>query len=120
MTKAYQNFRSIHRSTIMENQQATEKKKFTIEIEGLTLEIRHSPKPFASVEIEHFEIVTLKPACKPHPLSETGYKSLFIHPEWRKQFDGNPRAFMTFALEQAAKEPRWKDIKAKSQQLSLF
>ncbi len=104
----------------MENQSSTEKQKFTLEIEWLTLEIRYSPKPFASAEITHFEVVTLKPAGDPHPLSETGYKSLFIHPEWTKQFQNNPRDFIIFALEQAAKEPRWQDIKANSQQLSLF
>lgn len=104
----------------MKNQPLTEKQIFTLEIEGLTLEIRYSPKPFASADIEHFEIITLSPERAPHPLSETGYKSLFIHPEWTKQFQNNPRDFITFALEQAAKEPRWQDIKVGAQQLSLF
>ena len=99
---------------------STKKQVFTFETEGLILEIRYSPKPFESAEIQHFEIVTLKPAGEAHPLSETGYKSLFIHPEWVKQFEGDPRAFIDFALREAAQKPKWKDHKAKTQQLSLF
>jgi len=96
------------------------KQVFTLNFEGLPLEIRYSPRPFGSSDIEHFEIVTLEPKGSPHPLSETGYKSLFIHPEWTRQFAGNPLDFMVFALEEAAKKPAWKDFKANAQQLSLF
>ena len=99
---------------------SSQKQKFTLQFQHLTLEIRYSPKPFASAQIEHYEIVTLQPAGTPHPLSETGYKSLFIHPEWTKQFDGDPRACMNFALEEAAKKPAWKDYLSQTQQLSLF
>jgi hypothetical protein len=96
------------------------KQKFTLEFEGLSLEIRYSPNPFGSTDIEHFEIVTLEPERSPHPLSETGYKSLFIHPEWTKHFAGKPLDFILFALEEAAKKPAWRDYAANAQQLSLF
>ncbi len=82
----------------MENQSSTEKQKFTVEIEGLTLEIRYSPKPFASIDIGHFEIITLSPERAPHPLSETGYKSLFIHPKQRINLELNPQKFILLAL----------------------
>ena len=93
---------------------------FTIQFDYLTLEIRYSPKPFDAVDIEHYEIITLKPERAPHPMSETGYKSLFIHPQWTKQFNGDARDFIDFALEEAAKKPAWKDIQANARQLSLF
>ncbi len=104
----------------MKNQTSIEKQKFTVEFQHLTLEIRYSPKPFGTAEIEHFEIVTLTPEGEPHPLSETGYKSLFIHPEWTKHFENDPQKFINFALTEAAKKPAWKDIEANAQQLSLF
>ena len=97
-----------------------EKQVFTVQCGHLTLEIRYSPKPFASADIEHFEIITIEPErCTPHPLSDTGYKSLFIHPEWTRQ-SGGAESFIKFALEEAAKKPEWKDYLAASQQLSLF
>ncbi len=99
---------------------SSKKQKFTIQFQHLTLEIRYSPKPFDSAQIEHYEIITIEPAGTCHPLSETGYKSLFIHPEWTKQFKGDPKAFIDFALEEEAKKPAWKDYLSQTQQLTLF
>ena len=42
------------------------KQVFTLNFEGLPLEIRYSPRPFGSSDIEHFEIVTLEPKGSPH------------------------------------------------------
>jgi hypothetical protein len=96
-----------------------EKQVFTVQFEYLTLEIRYDPYPFC-VDIEHYEIITIDPERSPHPMSETGYKSLFIHPKWTKDCGGAPQDFISFALEEAAKKPAWKDYLAGSRQLSLF
>jgi hypothetical protein len=100
----------------------SKKQVFTVQIDHLTLEIRYDPCPFVSAKgvVEHYEIVTIEPERSPHPMSQTGYKSLFIHPEWTRKFQGKPRDFINFALEEAAKKPAWKDYLAGSQQLSLF
>ncbi len=104
----------------MENQPSIKKQKFTVEIEGLTLEVRYSPKPFVSADIEHFEIITLNPERAPHPLSETGYKSLFIHPEQRTNLKLDPQKFIQLALEQEAQKQHWQKGRNDRQQLSLF
>ena len=96
-----------------------EKQIFTMQFENLTLEIRYDPCPFCA-DIEHYEIISIEPERNPHPMSETGYKSLFIHPEWTKDCGDTPQGFIKFALEEAAKKSAWKDYIADSQQLSLF
>jgi hypothetical protein len=84
---------------------------------GITLEIRHCPLWSKVAEIDHFEVV-----CKDRqvlPITETGYRSLFIRPEYIEAH-GSAQAYVLGWLEEEAKSPEWTRKEANSKQLSLF
>lgn len=53
------------------------------------------------------------------PITETGYKSIYLHAEAVEQA-GGAVAFATGLLDEAAESFKWKDYCQERQQLSLF
>ena len=53
------------------------------------------------------------------PVTETGYRSHFIHPKELALW-ASPEAFVTEWLDTSAKDPSWQEYRQQSRQLSLF
>lgn len=82
----------------------------TIEWRGISIEITHTPQRFGG-PFDHIELR----AAEKLPVSETGYRSHFIHPDELTLFKG-PEDFVRQWLETAV-TPEWE---AEYQQPSLF
>ena len=84
---------------------------------GITLEIRHCPMWSKIAEIDHIEVVSEDRQVL--PITETGYRSLFIKPEYIERH-GDARAYVLTWLDEEAKSPKWTRKEDDSKQLSLF
>lgn len=84
---------------------------------GITLEIRHCPMWSKIAEIDHIELVSEDRQVL--PITETGYRSLFIKPEYIEHH-GSAKAYVLGWLDAEAKSPEWARKEADSKQLSLF
>lgn len=84
---------------------------------GITLEITHCPMWSRAAEIDHIEVVSEHRQVL--PITETGYRSLFIKPEYIEAY-GSAQAYVLGWLDEEAKSPEWTRKEADSKQLSLF
>jgi len=82
---------------------------------GIELEIRH--KRNWAVGFDHIETSSADRVSL--PITETGYRSLFILPE-RIAAYGTPVDYVLAWLDDAAQSKSWKQNEAKARQLSLF
>lgn len=67
----------------------------------------------------HLEIECIVPERGRLPITETGYRSHFVHPG-DVEFAGSPAAYVEAWLEQAAKSDAWKAHELSQLQMSLF
>ena len=85
-----------------------------LEWEGVAIAVVHTPQafsgPFDHIELRAEEIL---------PVTETGYRSHFIHPEQLALFGDIP-TFVTDWLNEWAKDPKWHERKFQSQQMEPF
>ena len=81
------------------------------------LEIRHCVNWCAMVGMDHIEVISAERV--PLPITETGYKSLFIPPERIAEF-GSATDYVLAWLDHAAEAESWKGREAEARQLSLF
>jgi len=67
----------------------------------------------------HLEVESVKPKHAPLPITETGYRSHFIH---RTNVDhmGGPEAYVEAWIAEVANTPVWRNAEAASRQLALF
>jgi hypothetical protein len=72
----------------------------------------------AECPYSHLEVMTDKPR-RPLPMTETGYKSLFV-PSGTIEQHGGPVVYVMRWLEHAAKSPEWKATERDLRQGSLF
>tara|TARA_R110002096_G_scaffold188216_2_gene368094 strand:- start:154 stop:483 length:330 start_codon:yes stop_codon:yes gene_type:complete len=96
-----------------------------IDWHGYRIEIAYCRSWSPSVEdiygyaMSHIEIRTIEPERAPLPITETGYRSHFVHEpvvvEW-----GGPEALVRALLDDAAKSAEWKELEESRKQLSLF
>lgn len=86
----------------------------TITWEGITLSYTHTADAFSS-PFDHIEVKTSEQL----PITETGYRSLFIHPDELNLWE-SVEAFILEWLDDAAKLPAWQEYRNQSRQLSLF
>jgi len=84
---------------------------------GITLEIRHCSMWSKIAEIDHIEVKSEDRQVL--PVTETGYRSLFIKPEYIEAH-GNAQAYVLGWLDEEAKSPEWTRKEADGKQLSLF
>ena len=82
--------------------------------DGIDVSISHTPN-WLNSEFHHIELR----ADEKLPVSETGYRSHFIHRDEFTHF-GNVTTFVTQWLDEAAKSSGWIRYKEESRQLSLF
>ncbi|MGH1432564.1 MAG: hypothetical protein ACRBB4_15785 [Neptuniibacter sp.] len=88
-------------------------------------EITHTPSKYKCFEeaygyaMSHVEIKTIKPEQASLPITDTGYRSIYITaPELTDH--GGAKAFILKALNDAAANPAWKSAELQRRQLSLF
>jgi len=72
----------------------------------------------ADCSYDHLEVMSVVPR-QPLPMTETGYKSLFVPAGSIDQL-GGPLAYVTRWLDHAAKSSAWKAIERDTRQGSLF
>ena len=82
---------------------------------GIDLTIRHLAGRFAGMD--HIEVISAERAAL--PVTETGYKSLFILPERITEY-GTVLDYVLAWLDHEAEAESWKLEEAKGRQLSLF
>lgn len=97
----------------------------TFDWQGITVEISYEPNwmnvsnPDCDLPYAHLEIRTVAPERVPLPITETGYKSHFLHPYEIDEL-GGPVAYVEAWLNEMARSSEWRDYEVCSRQLSLF
>ena len=86
----------------------------TIVWDGIAVSISHTPN-WLNTEFHHIELR----ADEKLPVTETGYRSQFIHQDEFTLFE-NATAFVEQWLDEAARSPVWIGYKEEGRQLSLF
>jgi hypothetical protein len=101
-----------------------EEQSSTFEWRGLVIEVSLSSPVYLSsykavygYDLIHFEIQSA--GREPLPISETGYQSVFTHPEIIAA-DGGPVAYARTWLDQEAASPVWLASQIAARQYSLF
>ncbi|WP_114090128.1 hypothetical protein [Thalassospira profundimaris] len=69
--------------------------------------------------MSHIEVRTIEPERAPLPITETGYRSHFIHEPVVAEH-GGAEAVVRLMLEDAAKSREWRELEESSKQFSLF
>lgn len=93
--------------------------------EGIELEIRYIKSWSASFEktyghaMAHLEIRTITDTHQALPITETGYRSHFIAADEIEAL-GGPVGYVQAWLDEAAKDPVWKNSATASGQMALF
>ncbi len=67
----------------------------------------------------HIEVRSLRPERAPLPITETGYKSIFIA-ESELVSHGGALQYVSSYIEEEAKSSKWIDLQAQANQYQLF
>ncbi len=90
---------------------------------GYLIEVRYVADWLKScrswMPVSHIEVTTIDPPRVPLPITETGYKSHFLHPSVIDA-EGGPEAYVRQWLNATAQSPDWQEQEAASRQMSLF
>lgn len=89
-----------------------------IQWQDVAITIRHVAN-WSGTGIDHIEVVSTKPERAPIPITETGYRSHFLHGEDLAKHGGAVE-FVTKWLDHEAKSAAWQECRRNSAQLSLF
>ena len=84
---------------------------------GIDIQIRHCHMWSKAAEIDHIEVISEDRQAL--PITKTGYRSLFIKPEYIEAY-GTATAYVLGWMEEEAKSPDWNRREADSKQMSLF
>lgn len=87
--------------------------------QGYVIEVRHTHHWCAQIGLDHLDITCVSPERAALPITETGYRSVFIH-ESRVLRAGGAVALITAWLEEDSQSPEWRAREAESRQLSFF
>ena len=96
-----------------------------IEWQAITIEIVYEPNwlnlsnPEHEIAQAHFDIRSVKPERASLPITETGYRSHFVHPSEVDAL-GGPARYVEAWVEEMARSSEWKEHVTNSKQLSLF
>lgn len=69
--------------------------------------------------LAHLTVASVAPKGAPLPITSTGYISRFLSPD-DVAAHGGPAGYVRAWLDHAADDPAWRELQAKSVQLSLF
>jgi hypothetical protein len=93
--------------------------------QGITIEVVYEPNwlgiatPTSELPSAHLDIRSVAPERAPLPITETGYRSHFLHPDEIDEL-GGPVAYVEAWLNEMARSSEWRDFMTSSRQLSLF
>lgn len=82
------------------------------------MEIRHTSR-WLNLDHDHVEIITVSPERAALPITETGYRSHFLHGQHLTEV-GGPVAYVTAWLDAASQSTDWKARSEAARQGSLF
>lgn len=85
---------------------------------GIRIEVCYVPD-WLNDYLSHLSITAVAPARAELPITETGYRSHFLEPGL-VEARGGPAAYVLVWLDEAAKDPLWKEREAAARQFSLF
>lgn len=91
----------------------------SIDWQGITLSVTYEPAFLGMAWNAHLQIRATTPDRAPLPISETGYRSYFCHPD-EIAAAGGPVAYVIAWLEQDAQSAQWQESQAIARQLRLF
>ncbi len=90
---------------------------------SITLEVTWEPTwlslPESRYAVGHLQLRSIAPNRAPLPVTETGYRSLFINPQ-DVMNEGGPLAFACAWLDCEARNPSWRAQQESARQLALF
>lgn len=96
-----------------------------IEWQGITIEIVYEPnwlnlsREDSDLTAAHLDIRSIAPERAPLPITETGYRSHFLHPNEIAEL-GGPVAYVEAWLNDMAQSADWAKQEARRRQLTLF
>ena len=99
-----------------------EYQSFEAEWQGIALEIRHCRRWLCGHGEQITQHIEIRAAGKvPLPVTETGYRSQFMHgADALAAFGDDPVAYVLAWLNEAAKDPQWTRRAEERRQYSLF
>jgi hypothetical protein len=89
----------------------------TVEWDGIVIEVSYKPRDIMAMA--HLELRVQYPKGAQLPVTETGYRSHFLHPGIVEEA-GGPEAFVSAWLDHEADKPEWVQRVEKARQLDLF
>lgn len=89
-----------------------------IQWQDMAVSIRHVAH-WSGTDIDHIEVRSITPERAALPITETGYRSHFLHGE-DLEAHGGAVAFVTKWLDHEARSAAWQEHLRSSAQLSLF
>jgi len=92
------------------------KEQLSLDWQGISLSVTFERKWLGN-SYSHIEVRS--PDSQPIPITETGYRSIFVSPEILSEW-GGPLPYVTAMLDAEAKRREWITAQAKQQQLTLF
>lgn len=84
------------------------------------IEILITLNPDYFKDVAHLEIRSIAPERAPLPITETGYRSHFIHTADIDLSDYNPVAEVRSWIEKEASSPKWQKAVLANRQMTLF
>lgn len=100
-------------------------KTYRITWQNIEIDVRHTPSYFPAFEeaygfsMDHLEVKAIAPERAPLPITETGYRSIFV-PNLDIEAFGGVEQYILTALDHEAARPEWLEKKAALDQFNLF
>ncbi|WP_298128100.1 hypothetical protein [Brevundimonas sp.] len=96
----------------------------TLQWEGITIEVSYEAEWLgfrrgSDMAVAHLQVRSVTPERAPLPITETGYRSHFVHPDEIDRL-GGPVAYVAAWLDTMGRSAQWLDYVTRTKQLSLF
>ena len=106
----------------MENQRTIQIE--TLQWEGITIEVSYEAEWLgfrrgSDMAVAHLQVRSIAPERAPLPMTETGYRSHFVHPDEVEEL-GGPAAYVEAWLNEMARSAERRDSEVCYRQLSLL
>jgi hypothetical protein len=90
---------------------------YRLDWRGFEIEIRYCPEWTSSMRVAHIEVESV---CRsPLPITDTGYRSLFINADLVEEL-GGATSFVEHWLNEETEDSGWKSSEDRRRQFSLF
>lgn len=96
----------------------------TLQWEGITIEVSYEAEWLgfrrgSDMAVAHLQLRSVAPERAPLPITETGYRSHFVHPDEIDNL-GGPVKYVEGWLDTMGRSAQWLDYVTRTKQLSLF